>query len=869
MLSSFETETLVTMSSIFQASSLTQGKRRVWYKLVSTTNGDAYKGGDVDVVTLSTDASVLDFGDAVYASHSRLFERIGRPQLQVYGTEASFTMRNMNGEKIVPLHPESLIGSFGETHTNPQIVVVPGQISNFSKQQSEPKYILYLKPRVDNDGSDAGSAVDRYMKLGERIRGDHGAMMFINGLLDGFLAGSSNGAFNALCVPSGTGKTQLAFSFPPDKCTTIYLNMGVATTDDMRGSQEIYQAFKDLMGCFGELVREDIEKKFTIFRIYGFFRALIRLLAQHPRLRLPGDLSRLEIRKQLGQAIEGGEPIDAISLSQLEPELNQWSKDNDNKPVIIFIDEFAPKRFMKQEELAFLRRKIMNLKVCLVVASSDSGVMKMFNNEAATQDSRKAPDQPWVNLCTRLPQYVPDLITRDAIDTCTDASVRSVLDLCIQSRPLFASVVDAQIVKNPSYVINNIIPFLEKAREDIVKILRLKGAASSQDGCIGYVIGMLLAGAALISSDSERMLLFGNLTAKNWAYLVGDEEILKVELPDIDGAKRARLQSEGRDSYMEMKIKKEVPTFLLLDRRHLDTCGKDILLITGSTAEFHCRSFFPEPSEDFLFYLALAGSRTHPGLYLLDRIKMHERISVAKVINSVIPMSPNLPQSRNHLMPSYDSHESLVCAAFYAACNAGELSGCSLEDLVTRFVAELLTPKIVSFPNLKPVDKIPLRTPFQSRFVFPFDSSIPSAVHQVLNSVGASRQSTQGCFDAVTFFADNADKKRYEVLLEAKSTIDEENVPRIIRAALERNNSNAKVRFIVVDQYGGKEVRNDERVDCKIVEGKHVNARVFLVNIDSARKVFLDPIDGKPQNETADSVILVIALSMINHRYQD
>jgi hypothetical protein len=78
-----------------------------------------------------------------------------------------------------------------------------------------------------------------------------------------------------------------------------------------------------------------------------------------------------------------------------------------------------------------------------------------------------------------------------------------------------------------------------------------------------------------------------------------------------------------------------------------------------------------------------------------------KRISLAILINSVIPMSQNLP-----LIPSYDSHEALF--------NAGALPGCAMEDPVTRFVADLLKSKNRNFPDLKPVDPIPLRTTFRS-----------------------------------------------------------------------------------------------------------------------------------------------------------
>jgi hypothetical protein len=71
-------------------------------------------------------------------------------------------------------------------------------------------------------------------------------MTFVNGLLERFLAGSLSGAFNALCVPSGAGKTQLAFSLSPEKSATIYLNMDVATTKDIADSQLIYRPSRTL-----------------------------------------------------------------------------------------------------------------------------------------------------------------------------------------------------------------------------------------------------------------------------------------------------------------------------------------------------------------------------------------------------------------------------------------------------------------------------------------------------------------------------------------------------------------------------------------------------------------------------------------------
>ena len=58
---------------------------------------------------------------------------------------------------------------------------------------------------------------------------DSATRQYINALWEGFVKGTNDEAFNALCVPSGTGKTQLAFALPKDKCTCIYLNISLAS----------------------------------------------------------------------------------------------------------------------------------------------------------------------------------------------------------------------------------------------------------------------------------------------------------------------------------------------------------------------------------------------------------------------------------------------------------------------------------------------------------------------------------------------------------------------------------------------------------------------------------------------------------------
>ncbi len=146
-----------------------------------------------------------------------------------------------------------------------------------------------------------------------------------------------------------------------------------------------------------------------------------------------------------------------------------------------------------------------------------------------------------------------------------------------------------------------------------------------------------------------------------------------------------------------------------------------------------------------------------------------------------------------------------------------------------------------------------------------------------MSSVQTSRPSTQECVDAVTFIPDSSDNKRYEILVEGKSSIDEKYVKDKIHNALERQDSNANVSFIVIDKFPEKEIQFDltkiraldrsGREGRRFMKGALLNARVFLVNIDDSRKVILEPMDGKPRHEAAECVIFVIALSIIDRSY--
>lgn len=92
---------------------------------MSAEHGDAYRGVNVDRVTISADVSVIDICDSVYTRNAHLLERLVPSQLKIYDTKSSFNKRNVDGQRNESLHPTGPIGSFGDTYENPIIVVVP------------------------------------------------------------------------------------------------------------------------------------------------------------------------------------------------------------------------------------------------------------------------------------------------------------------------------------------------------------------------------------------------------------------------------------------------------------------------------------------------------------------------------------------------------------------------------------------------------------------------------------------------------------------------------------------------------------------------------------------------------------------------
>ena len=860
--------------------------RALFYKLVNATNGEPLTGTTVDAIKIHENAMLFEVRDAIYAKNSQLLTHLAISQLQVYENEASFTMSDQSEERE-PLSPGTQIGSFGISDKSPIIIAVPSLPPTVQVNTENPKKIYLYLSGVGKISKKEEDAAYSYSQLAKRILDDSEAKAYIDALWEKFKEGRDSQVFNALCVPSGTGKTQLAFALPQDQCACIYLNMDVSSSH-ASAQQPVYGAFRGYMVQFIRWLKEDYrEDSSSGYRLYGFVYALIQLLIEHPELELPSDLSRLVISDGVPPGLKAYEVRPKL-LGTVQFEEERLTKLT-GKDLVFFIDEFAFSSGLDQEEqLAFLRRTLMDIGSCVIVASTDSGALNMFNTAAATAASR-GNDNPWVQLFTQLPKYVPDPELRSAISLCNDSAVKVIFTLCIESRPLFAETVVGRIRtylcrRNTS----DIMGLLEQMREDLSHAMRQKISVTSTEGCFGYVMAMLLAGGALISGDESRMRIYGNLTTKSWAYLVHDPSVFTRVEPDPQHTKRSRLESTelASDRFMRMTIRSASPSFLILKRFPGPVRTKDVLYYHDSNSPggciFSCTSFFPDPREDFLLYLVLAGSKAEPGLRVAGSAsgstQLLSRISVAKLVNFVFAGCRKLPSSVSDLLPSFAEHEAVVCAAFYTACNAGGLSGCSLEELVTRFVAELAAPRDCLYPQLGTVEKIPWSGEFTARFAFPFDTELPIQVHDILKSVQTMRPPNSECVDAVTYTPNKSGQKVYEVLVEAKASTKPDYVKSRIEKALKRQDANAKISFIVVDKNVDENVQFDtskyqcldrsKKVGREFAKGDTLEARVFLVDLDKSKNVILKAIDGQSNDAVSDRVIFVLDVKRINDHFR-
>jgi hypothetical protein len=232
----------------------------------------------------------------------------------------------------------------------------------------------------------------------------------------------------------------------------------------------------------------------------------------------------------------------------------------------------------------------------------------------------------------------------------------------------------------------------------------------------------------------------------------------------------------------------------------------------------------------------------------------------------------------NALSPDWQRHEMIVSAAFMTACNAGSLQGCGLEEFVARFVSELIALKNEWYTRVEPMVEIQWaqKGHFKIQFMFPFETELPLEIHELLDTVESTRPPNCMQFDAGTYerttSSDGKNKKTLKIICEAKSNKDSKCRNSCIKLALNRQDSNAKVSFIVVEK-SVQHLKKFRIDDIKSLNrGKHNDSfefaegddlkttRFFKVEVDENRKLFLTPMDGK-SSKCATRLILLISIA--------
>jgi hypothetical protein len=772
------------------------------------------------------------------------------------------------------------------------------------------KYYLILHPTPAFDHSEAGQALTKYRNLRERIRSDKEAGKLIEEIWQGFKNAREFKVFSALCVPSGTGKTQLAFCMPDD-CAVLYLNLAVANlNEDIASRQHIYKNFMGITPFMISKLEDDATKdKNSAVKehlwIYGVVSALFELLKQSPDLNLPADLTRIEVVRDPGIDAQTF-LIEPVSKLVCERSIKQFEEKG--KAVLFFIDEFtAGTPGHRHDLLAFFRRKLINLGVCVTVASTDSGIVNMLNKQANTDESRGI-DGAWACVCTRLPRYVPVKSLSDAVAKCDDENVRLFIQLCLRSRPLFAGEVADEIytfLQSPSDA--DVFSLVERLRMSIVRVRMMKSSSFTAEGCYGYVVAMLTAGYWYQNKNGDEMKIYSNLCTNNWAYLVNEAALFNplvpqspaLEEPAFDGSQGDVEESVSQDDdIVTGTIFEELDHSVINYSRHAlnstpiphltqlwttlkrvpgGSFGDKLMFVDskGGFQEFRCSTFFVKPDEDILFYLSVAGCVARPGLMVNDSQGSNVRISVANVVERTFAGLKRDLLSANAPMPLYQRHEMLVSAAFMCACNSGPLNGSSLEQLVTRFVAELLEVPGKDYVPLGSLDPINWTGQFEAQLMWPYDTEVLDGINYLLRMVESTRPPNSQMFDAGTY-EKIGKKKSLKVLVEAKSTLRGHRVTTIVQNALRRLDSQARINFIVIDKTIAElkcldlkqyRVLNRSEKDGKVFGegGSLARARLFKVEISKNMKVHLLPLDGKRPATKGDRLIFLISREDINN----
>ena len=411
-------------------------------------------------------------------------------------------------------------------------------------------------------------------------------------------------------------------------------------------------------------------------------------------------------------------------------------------------------------------------------------------------------------------------------------------------------------------------------REKMVELHARKEGSFSGEGCFGFVAAMLMAGYRYEAMTTKERDLFSHLCTKNWAYLVNEQPLAKEQATSQQINEKDML--EGCKAQMKRYIPRAGdPCFLALKRVSTVKGQPDKMCLQDGETEFTCSTFFPDLDKDFLFYLGLAGSAINPGLIVeYEHPGRTTRISAAKLIELVLSPTQNSIDSVNNKNPKWQRHEMVMCAAFMTACNSGLLKGQSLEALITHFVAELL--ECDEYVKLKELETVAWKPPgnceWRARFLLPYDTHLPQDVVELLGVAVATRPGNAQGFDAGVL----SSKQKIDVLLEAKSTTqDSAGVSSAIQMALKRQDSSAKVGFVVVDTtLEGVELFNLNKINATnrnmkvgrtFLEGGLLsNSRFFRLRIAGNKKVVAEAMDNKTSG-SAKRVIFVISREDINN----
>jgi hypothetical protein len=638
----------------------------------------------------------------------------------------------------------------------------------------------------------------------------------------------------------------------------------------------------------------------------GFVSALITLLDMNPDLDLPRDLGRMFISSQpstVGQSVK----ISPATADNAKEVLEKWQAQQ-NKKIIFFIDEFtADKNALPENSLALFRKHFIDTGGIVVVASTDSGAVTMMTSKASTPASFTR-DGPWVFLFTQLPRYVPERDLKEELDSIQgNYAIKKLLCLSLSSRPRLVTNVLDQIrafLRAPErWSSSEAIEFVEVLRTSVVQLFQLKTGSLHFTGCFGYVLAMLTAGYCFESRDEKERAVFANLSTRNWAFLVNENSLRNQrartdfdeiqldgrtdvciwgtddahtagEFEQFSGTEPLEEKQRNRVYYSLPEVSSALESslfFRLFKMEKSDKSEEDYLVLTPSPRTlFHCWTFFPDLCDDFLFFLGLAGSRTQQGLRIMTN-GQEKRVSTAWLIGrSLETTEPSFSAPQNAISSRWEDEEMIVTAAFVTACNCASFSGSTLEEFLTRFVSELIDARDDHYVDLEVVDKIKWAGTFKAKFVWPYNTEMASEVNKLLGATNSIRPAHSMMFDAGTYFPSETSpgKGILTCLIEVKSTLNPEEIRDKVKEALCRQDSCAKVSFIVVDctveHLQDFDLARYEVLNRSVKEGKRYasagkleNARLFKVCVMNGR-VTLAAIDGE-KTETADRLIFLIS----------